>query len=440
MKVLAFDFGASSGRAILGTYKNGEVTLTEIHRFPNNPVTIRGRMHWDVLRLFHEIKAGLAKCAAAGHTDISSMGIDTWGVDFGLLDAEGHLTGNPRHYRDLRTAGILGKVEGKLPARRLFSATGNAPAEYNTVYQLASEPLPPNADKLLFMPDLLAYFLTGEKRCERTILSTAGLYDFANERFSPLVLEALGVSESLFAPLIEAGTEIGKLSADIAAEVGLPQIPVVAVAGHDTASAVATVPTKEGVAFISCGTWSILGAVLGAPITTDAAFEAGFTNEACYGGKTRFLRNITGLWIEQQCVERWRKEGQDVSYALLDPETAAAVCHSRIDPNDSAFNNTDNMPQAIAEYCRRTGQAVPQSRGEYLSCVIHSLAEEYGRQVKAMEAITGKEVTTIHMVGGGVKNALLCRATEVATGKKIVVGATEATAMGNVMVQVKMKN
>jgi len=433
---LAIDLGASNGRAMLGILDGGALELREIHRFANDPVRVHGCLYWDALRLFHEIKTGLSKCAAAGHSDIASVGIDTWGVDYCLLDKDGHLIANPRHYRDSRTRGILEKIGSKISPREMFDETGIFPLELNTSCQLASESVPQNAVNLLFMPDMFGYFLTGEKRCEKTILSTSQLFDVKNGTLSETVLSKLGVSQDLFCPVIEPGTVLGKITGEISAETGIPQIPVVAVAGHDTASAVAAVPFDgENSMFISSGTWSLLGAEFAEPLISQEVFDAGFTNETGCGNTICFLKNIVGLWIAQQCIEKWKREGQDISFSRLDEETAAAQTSSYIDPNDARFIMPHDMTSAITDFCAANGQKAPSSRSEYLACVTQSLAMEYRRGVELLENLSGKKTETLHIAGGGANNKLLCRHTANASGKKVIAGPVEATAAGNIMVQ-----
>jgi len=422
---------------MLGILDDNALELREIHRFANDPVRVHGCLYWDALRLFHEIKISLSKCAAAGHSDIASVGIDTWGVDYCLLDKDGYLTANPRHYRDSRTRGILEKIGSRISLRQMFDETGIFPLELNTVCQLASENVPQNACKLLFMPDMFGYFLTGEKRCEKTILSTSQLFDVKNGTLSETVLNKLGISRDLFCPVIEPGTVLGEITGEISAETGIPQIPVVAVAGHDTASAVAVIPFDDGInsMFISSGTWSLLGAEFAEPLISQAVFNAGFTNETGYGNTICFLKNIVGLWIAQQCIEKWKREGQDISFSRLDEETAAAQSSSYIDPNDARFIMPQDMTAAITEFCAASGQEAPSSRSEYLACVTQSLAMEYRRGAELLENLSGEKMEVLHIAGGGANNKLLCQYTANASGKKVIAGPVEATAAGNLMVQ-----
>ena len=437
MEILAFDLGASNGRVILGTYDGNILRLNEIHRFLNEPVFVHGRTYWDVLRLFHEIKVGLTICSSMGHKDIASIGISTWGVDYGLLDKDGILISNPFHYRDSRTQGMFEKLEGRMSREKMFFETGIQPMEINTVYQLASQLPPSSANKLLFMPDLIGYFLTGKKCCEKTILSTSQLFDVSNNKLSETVLNKIGINENLFCPIIESGTVLGTLTQEISSETGIKPTPVVSVTGHDTASAVIAVPfdsTKKSL-FISCGTWSILGAELKKPLITKAAFKAGFSNELGFNGTTRFLKNTVGLWVVQQCRKKWMNEGQHVSYATLSRETAAAQISSYINPNDPSFFAPPDMPKAIKEYCKKSGQTVPRSRGEHLICALQGLAMEYRREVDLIEDVLRCSIDVLHIVGGGVKNGILCQLTANETVKKVIAGPVEASIAGNMIVQ-----
>ena len=434
-KVIAFDLGSSGGRAMLGSFERNKLSLLEIHRFKNEPVSLNGRVYWDVLRLFFEIKTGLLKCIRMGHGDIQSIGINTWGVDYGLINKDGHLIENPRNYRDKRTNGMAGK--SILPPLEMYLSTGIYPMDINTVYQLSSEPVPDSADKLLLMPDLMGYFLTGKKRAEKTILSTSQAFDIQKNELAYDVLDKCRIDKNLFCEISEPGSCLGVLLKEIADETGLPQIPVVSVAGHDTACAVAAIPfeAEKASAFISCGSWSLLGAELPKPVITKESFEAGFTNEAGYNGTTRFLRNITGLWITQQCRAKWMRDGENVTYEDLNKETAAAKTDAYIDPDDPMFASPSDMPAAIKAYCEKTNQTPPVTRGEILACVLQSMTRAYKTGIENLGNILDKKIDVIHMMGGGIQNELLCRQTAEVTGKTVVAGPVEATAAGNAIIQ-----
>jgi len=438
--VLAFDFGASSGRAILATFDGERIHMEEIHRFSNDPVNVCGVFHWDVLRLFHEIKQGITKAVHAGGFD--AIGIDTWGVDFGLIDRNGHLLNNPVHYRDARTDGMMEKVFASIPKEELYGRTGIQFASLNTIFQLAylsryePETLA-QADHLLLMPDLFAYFLTGEMRAEYTNVSTTQCLDPMTGDWAYDLLERLGVPTRLLPPIVDAGTTYGTLSDAICEELGAPKVPVIAVATHDTGSAVVAVPSSEkDFIFISCGTWSLFGTELQKPIINDASFGFNLTNEGGYGRTTRFLKNIMGLWLIQESRRQWIREGEDVSYGDLEREALAAEpLRCFIDPDADDFVRPGNLPRRVQEYCRRTGQYVPATRGEIMRCIYESLAMKYRYTFHAIREVTGLEYRVIHMIGGGTKDRLLCQMAADACNTRVIAGPIEATATGNVAVQ-----
>jgi len=442
MHYLGFDLGASSGRAMLGTLEDGRLRLTEIHRFSNDPVMLFGRMVWDVPRLVHEMKRALNKASNAG-VEISAMGIDTWGVDFGLLDARGHLTGLPVHYRDTRTRGVPERAFGTMPKDVLYEKTGLAFNEFNTLFQLLAmreegDSALMHADRLLFMPDLLACALTGKAGTEYTAASTGQLLDAHTRDWSWDVIDAFGLDRKLFLPIEQPGTVRGTLLPDIARECGVGEIPVIAVAGHDTASAVAAVPTEDdGCAWISSGTWSLLGTQVDAPVCTPEAMRAGYTNEGGLEGKIRLLRNIMGLWILQECRREWARRGKDVSFAEMTAwAEAAEPFTAAIDVDDPVFMQPGDMPARVREAIAASGQRVPETRGALVRVVCESLARKYSQSLRELERdILHRPVTALNIVGGGAKNALLDQMTADATGKRVIAGPDEATVIGNVLVQ-----
>ena len=447
MKVLAFDFGASSGRAIVATYENGKVAMEEVHRFSNDPVMVGGMFYWDILRLFHEIKQGISKCVAAGHKDIESIGIDTWGVDFGLLDKDGRLLENPVNYRDKRTVGVKEKAFEVCGKENMYKAAGLQFNDFNTIFQLYSLKLQrpellERAETLLFIPDLLAYFLTGEKSVEYTIASTSELLDAKKRDYDFGMLEKLGIKKEIMPKIVKPGTVKGKLLADIAEELGIDRIDVIASASHDTASAVAAAPIKKGESscFISCGTWSLLGAELDEPIINDVSFAEDFTNEGGVENTIRFLKNISGLWLMQETRRQWIREGEDISFKdidkMLETEKSADVY---IDPTRSEFVAPGNMPKRIDDFLIRTNQKTPASKGQTALCILESLALTYRYYIEALEKILGRKIDVIHIIGGGVKDVNLCKFTANATGKKVTAGPVEATAIGNISVQLIAK-
>lgn len=439
-RVLAFDFGASSGRAILGTYDGEKIMMEEIHRFSNDPVNVCGVFHWDVLRLFYEIKQGILKAVHAGGFD--AIGIDTWGVDFGLIDKNGHLINNPVHYRDTRTSGMIEKVFETIPKDELYGRTGIQIASINTIYQLAylqtKEPyVLEQADKLLLMPDLFAYLLTGVMRAEYTNVSTTQCLDPNKGDWAYDLLDRLNIPRRLFPTIVDAGDTYGMLSDEICEELGAPKVPVIAVATHDTGSAVVAVPSSEkDFIFISCGTWSLFGTELAAPVINDTSFKFNLTNEGGYGRTTRFLKNIMGLWLIQESRRQWIREGADVSYGDLEREALACKpFQCFIDPDAEDFVSPGNLPKRVQEYCRRTGQYVPQSRGEIMRCIYESLAMKYRYTFNAIHEVTGLDYSVIHMIGGGTKDRLLCQMAADACNTKVIAGPIEATATGNIAVQ-----
>ena len=439
-RVLAFDFGASSGRAILGSFDGEKLRMEEIHRFTNDPVNVCGVFHWDVLRLFHEIKQGITKAVHAGGFD--AIGIDTWGVDFGLIDKQGRLLNNPVHYRDTRTVGMMDKVFEVIPKEELYGKTGIQFAAFNTIFQLAYlQMYEPEtlamADKALLMPDLFAYLLTGEMKAEYSIVSTTQCMDPETGDWAYGLLDRLQIPRRLFPPIIDAGDTYGMLSDAICEELGAPKVPVVAVCTHDTGSAVVAVPsTEDNFIFISCGTWSLFGTELQKPVVNDATFGFNLSNEGGYGRSVRFLKNIMGLWLIQESRRQWIREGFDVTYADLEREALEAEpfkCF--INPDDDSFVSPGNLPRRVQEFCERTGQYVPQTRGEIMRCIYESLAMKYRYSFQAISKVTGLSYNVIHMIGGGTKDRLLCQMASDACNVRVVAGPIEATAAGNIAVQ-----
>lgn len=439
-RVLAFDFGASSGRAIIGTLDNGKITLNEVHRFSNDPVTVNGTFYWDVLRLFHEIKQGLLKAKQAGGFD--SIGIDTWGVDFGLLDKDGVLLENPVHYRDKRNIGMVEKAAKYIGKDEMYKLTGIQFMDFNTAFQLLSikenrPELLARAQSLLFMPDLFAYFLTGNKVSEYSIATTSQLVDINTRDWSKEMLEKLGLPEKIFNRIVPSGSVTGYLSDEICEELGLEKVPVIAVCGHDTQSAVTAVPSeKEDFAFISSGTWSLFGTETKKPIVNDLSYSFNVTNEGGFGYSTAFLKNICGLWLIQESRRQWIREGKKYSYAELEKAALREKPFARfIDPDAPEFAVPGNLPARIADYCRRTGQSVPENEGQTVRCIYESLALRYRAVLEGIEKCTGKNYDSLNVVGGGTKDTLLCKMTADACNITVYAGPIEATVMGNVAVQ-----
>jgi len=439
---LGFDFGASSGRAMLGVYDGKTIELSEIHRFSNDPVELNGRFVWDVPRLFFEMKQALVKVSRAG-IELDAIGIDTWGVDFGLLDKNGNLCSVPVHYRDKMTDGILDKAFEVVSKEDIFRETGLAFIQFNTLYQLyamklAGDPALEIADTMLMMPDLMAYFLTGKMGTEYTVASTSQMISPVTRDWARELIKKFGIDDKILTPIEPAGTVRGTLLPQIAKECGVGEIPVIAVGSHDTASAVAAVPaTDKDFAYLSSGTWSLLGAELDAPLTDKAVMEANYTNEGGICGKTRLLKNIMGLWIIQECKREWDRRGDAIDFGqIVELADKAPAFKAIIDVDDPAFLTPGDMPARIQEYCKKTGQAVPEGRGEISRVVYESLALKYRWGVKAMERdMLGHEISVLHIVGGGSKNEMLNRFTANAIGKKVVAGPSEGTVIGNLMVQ-----
>lgn len=439
-RVLAFDFGASSGRAMLGQWDGQRIQMEEIHRFSNDTVSVRGTMYWDVLRLFFEVKQSMTKAMQRGGFD--AVGIDTWGVDFGLIGKNGQLLSNPVHYRDGRTLPIPQEVFKTLSKEELYHRTGTQFIHFNTIYQLYylahHEPqLLEQTDRILMMPDLFAYFLTGVMRSEVTEVSTTNLMNPYRREWDLQLCEKLGIPTRILPPMIRAGEVYGPLSDEICEELGCPKVPVVAVATHDTASAVVSAPAQEkDFVYISCGTWSLFGTELSEPFITGETAAADYTNEGGYNGTIRFLKNIMGLWLIQESRRQWIREGEQVTYAQLEQEALAAKpFQCFIDCDAPEFEPSGNLPARVQEFCRKTGQYVPKTRGEIMRCIYESLAMKYKYTFQTLQQLTGKNYHSIHMLGGGIKDTLLCRMTADATGAQVVAGPAEATVMGNIAVQ-----
>lgn len=438
---LAFDLGAESGRAMLGRLHEGRLELEELHRFLNEPVRLPDGLYWDTLRLFHNIREGLRVAGRDRHLLLDGVGVDTWGVDYGLVDAAGRLVENPRHYRDARNNGMLETAFAVVPREKIFESTGSQFMQFNTVFQLysmklAEAPCLTAASRLLFMPDLLSYWLCGVQKNERTIASTSQFYDPVNRRYATELLSALGLDASLLAPIVDPGTHLGGLTEELADFSGLGATPVYATAAHDTASAVAAVPAigDRPWCYISSGTWSLMGLELDHPVINELALANNFTNEIGAEDKVRFLRNIAGLWLVQECRRAWGLGGSEYSYAQLTEMAAAAEPFAAVIHPD-AFLEPGNMPQRIAAYCRKTGQTPPASPGGTVRVILESLALRYRQVLENLELVSGQRIEVIHIVGGGSKNTLLNRLVAEATGRDVVAGPTEATAAGNILVQ-----
>jgi len=442
LKMLAFDFGASNGRAILGKFDGQKLNMEEIHRFSNDPVHIPDGLHWDILRLFHEIKQGTLKCANSGNADLSSVGIDTWGVDFGLLDKNDELIGNPYHYRDSRTSGMIEEACKKISKKTIFSITGSQFQPFNTIYQLLSmvtkrSPMLDIAEDMLLLPDLFDFFLCGENASEFTMATTTQLFNPVKQEWAWDLIETLGIPSHIFNTIVPAGSIRGKVLPKVAEELFIPQIPVIAVASHDTGSAVAAVPySSKNAAFLSSGTWSLIGIETEKPIMNPKALEYNLTNEGCIGGTYRFLKNIAGLWIIQECKRYWDKIGPSETFDQLEEHAMQTQPFiSFIDPDDELFYEPGNMPERVQLFCLKTNQYVPQNKGEIVRCILESLALKYRLAIEELEETSGKRIDAINIVGGGTKDKMLCQFTANATNLPILAGPAEATAIGNLLAQ-----
>jgi rhamnulokinase len=438
---LALDLGAESGRAILAKLADHRIELTELHRFANTPVQLPTGLYWDTLRLFHEICEGI-RAAGKATEDLDGIAMDTWGVDFGLLGADGELLQNPRHYRDARTGGAPAAVFATVPRAEVFRQSGVQFMDINSLYQLYaikrdSPDVLDAASKLLFMPDLFNYFLTGVFASERTIASTSQFYNPVIKAFATDMLRKLGIGAGFLAGLVDPGTELGPVLPYISDHCGLKHDAVVYTTGsHDTASAVAAVPASEGGnwCYISSGTWSLMGVELDDPVIDDASLEANFTNESGVAGKIRFLKNIPGMWVLQECRRTWAKHGQDYSYGELMESAAAAKPLDTILDLDE-FTSPGNHPQRICDYCRKTAQEPPEGPGAITRVILQSLAARYQQVLESLEKLTGKSIEVIHIVGGGSRNRLLNQFAANRIGRRVIAGPAEATAAGNALIQ-----
>jgi rhamnulokinase len=439
--ILAFDLGAESGRAVLGALEGGRLKVHEVRRFPNTPLPLAGHIHWNVYALFDEMKGAMRDAAAAIGGRPSSVGVDTWGVDFGLLARDGSLLGLPFCYRDHRNAGAMEDYFKLVPREALYEATGIQFMPFNTLFQIYAmvrerSPLLDAAHDLLFMPDLFNDLLTGKKAAESTIASTSQMLDPRTGAWIPGLFQAMGLSKAILQPVIAPGTVLGPLAAEVVSATGYRDVPAVATASHDTAAAVAAVPAEgEDWAYISSGTWSLVGIEARSPIITPRSLASNFTNEGGVGGAFRFLKNVTGLWLVQGCRKAWQADGP-VSYDELAAAAAEAPPFvALVDPDDPAFLNPPDMPEAVADYCRRTGQEPPRTRAALVRSLLESLALKYRLVIEELGAIRERPLSKVHVIGGGSRNALLCRFTADATGLPVLAGPAEATAAGNILVQ-----
>jgi len=440
---LAFDLGASSGRAMLGTLENGHLSLTEVHRFKNQMRCIQGTYFWNIYLLFDELKTGLRKCINDLDIQPQSVGIDTWGVDYALVNEKGRFTGLPFAYRDHRTDEAMDEFFQILPKKETYLLSGIQFMQFNTLFQLFAsvQQLDPElriAEKLLFTPDALNFLFTGIQKNEYTIASTSQLLKPGKAEWEHKLFDAAHIDRKLGGELVQPGTLLGQILPDIQEETGSEAIPCVAVASHDTASAVASVPAQgENWAYLSSGTWSLLGIESPQPLVSEKTLEMNFTNEGGVEGTTRFLKNIMGMWLVQECKRIWDQEKEISWQEIVELSNQAEPFKCLINPDDSGFLNPGNMPLAIQGFCRKTQQPVPETKGEIARCIYDSLALKYKYTLGQIEWITGKKIEKLHIIGGGANNEMLNQFTANAAGIPVIAGPTEATAIGNVLMQAK---
>lgn len=441
--LFAFDLGATSGRSCIAKLDQDTLALNELTRFPNNMVRVNNRYHWNIYTLFEELKRGLKTATAAG-VQIDAIGIDTWGVDFVYVGKDGSLLSQPRAYRDPYTNGIPDEYFRSVPRKEVYDATGIQIMNFNSLYQLfaarkeKSSALEAASD-ILFMPDALSYLLTGRKVCEYTIASTSQLLNPRTKNFEAKLFDAIPLSTAIMPPIIMPGEVIGYVNEIIQQECGIGNIPVIAVAGHDTGSAVVAVPTvDENFAYLSSGTWSLMGIEVNEPIITEASYTLNFTNEGGINGTTRFLKNITGMWLIEQCRKEWEAAGNLLSYTDIDRLNASAIPFQfMIDPDHASFANPGSMLNAIREYCLHTGQGAPVTHADYIRCIFDSLALKYRKVLESLQSLAPFSIRRLHVIGGGANNKLLNQSTANATGIPVISGPAEATAIGNIMMQAK---
>lgn len=436
---LAFDIGAESGRAVLARLQSGILTIEEVHRFPNEPVRYGSSLHWDVARLWLEMKKALSHLEKE---TLASIGVDTWGVDYALLGERGELLQNPFHYRDSRTQGAMEEVFRRVPREEIYRATGIQFMPINTIYQLyaAQRDTPAilgAAKRLLTIPDLFHYWLTGNAVCEFTNATTTQLVDPKRRTWAVDLIQRLGLRSDLPAPIVEPGSVIGTLLPEVVPSSALSGVPVIAPACHDTGSAVAAISARDGTAFLSSGTWSLVGTELDAPVITPQALRLNFTNEGGVNGTTRLLKNVMGLWMLQGCRRSWIAAGHDHEYRdLMEMAAREPAFAHLVDPDDDSFLRAADMLAAISKFCAKTHQPTPETPGAFVRCILESLAMKYRLVLRSLEQLTGKPVEQIRVIGGGSKNPLLNQFTADATRRKVLAGPAEATALGNVAMQI----
>jgi rhamnulokinase len=441
---IAVDLGAESGRVILGLVSEDKLVLEEIHRFGNRPIEKSGSLRWDFNRLLFEIKTGIGKAVKAANRRISGIGVDSWGADFGLIGADGKLLENPFHYRDNRTEGIMQKAFKLMDKRQIYENTGVQFMLFNNLYQLlsmrmANSDVLAKAKHLIFTADLYSYHLCGRVYSEYTLASTSQMMNMRTSQWSKEIFDKLSLPIEIIPDIVKPGTVVGRLTEEVAKEIGCEPVDLIAVASHDTASAVAAVPVGDNNwAYISSGTWSLMGLEVNEPIINDKTFEYQFTNEGGVENTIRLLKNIMGLWLIQECRRQWQKEGVELSYGkITDMAKEAEPFVAHIDPDYSGFYSPGDMPKRINDYLAKTGQEPIYDKGSLIRVILESLAFKYRYVMEAIEDVTKEPIEVLHIVGGGIQNELLCQFTANATGKRVITGPTEATASGNILMQAK---
>jgi len=444
-KYIAVDLGAESGRVMLGSVSADKLALEEVHRFGNGPVEEAGTLRWDFERLLSEIKTGIGKAAKQAGGDIAGIGVDSWGVDFGLLNADGELIEKPYHYRDSRTNEMLDKAFELMSKREIYENTGIQFMQLNSLYQvlamrLANSDALSKTKKLIFIGDLFSYFLCGKAFGEYSLASTSQMMDMKTGQWSKVIFDKLSLPIDIMPDIVETGTVVGELTESVADELGCGRIPVIATASHDTASAVAAVPAEENSkwAYLSSGTWSLMGVEVPGAIVNDKTFQYEFTNEGGVDNTIRLLKNIMGLWLVQECRRQWQREGNELSYPEMTEMAQKAKPFARhVEVDYSGFLAPGNMPERINSYLAETGQKAVDDKGQMIRVILESLALKYRVIMERIEDITGQDIDCLHIVGGGIQNELLCQFTANAIGKKVVAGPIEATASGNLLIQAK---
>lgn len=443
---LAFDFGASSGRAIIGSFRkneNGDKTifLKEIHRFPNDPVYIGRSYVWDFPRLLHEMKVAIKKVVKSGE-EIKAIGIDTWGVDYGILDKDDNLLALPMHYRDKTNVEAMEMFKKDNSLEKLYLKTGLSNNSFNSLFQLLRDKknrssIYDKADSILFMPDLFAFYLTNQKRNEFTISSTSGLLDYKEKNWNYGLMQEVGIKPDIFNKIINPGEIYGVVSEEIKEEIGIGNVPIVAVGTHDTASAVIGTPFEsEKSAFLSSGTWSLLGLEVKKPIISEKSYKFNLTNEGGVNGTTRLLKNINGTWLLQQLRKKWSEENEEVGFKEIIEQAKNCIdVNFRVDTNDVSLMNSKNIIKSIQQYCSKNGQGIPKKLGELAVAIYNGLTFEYEKTIKELELVSNIEIDYINIVGGGIQDKLLCEMTAKRTGKNVVTGPVEAAVLGNIMMQ-----